>query len=136
MQPERSDAALVAELRDLEEAAAIRQPVVSRCPICDAGDWPSSGPLNWSKGGTSSSRLCAAHLEEKRAAGRADYRRRRGTVTPHATVARRIGWGGVARCVYCGQRSAPHLLACYRHADLVALDIRYAGLFGRGKVPA
>lgn len=51
-------------------------------------------------------------------------------------VSRRIGWGGVARCVYCGRRSAPHLLACYRHADLVALDIRYAGLFERGKVPA
>ena len=42
---------------------------------------------------------------------------------PQPVVGRRIGRkGGAANCIYCGSRCAPYYLACYKHADLPALD--------------
>jgi hypothetical protein len=46
------------------------------CPICSRGRWPSSGAVNWGKGGTSRRRLCIDHLEELREACRIEYRQR------------------------------------------------------------
>ena len=31
-------------------------------------------------------------------------------------------FGGSAHCIYCGKRCAPSKLACWKHADLPALD--------------